>query len=60
MVVYLVADNKMIPAASAPAKILIAIPLDPDDSKELLSWAISVLARPNDEIIAIHVLGIFS
>ncbi|XP_043813235.1 probable receptor-like serine/threonine-protein kinase At5g57670 isoform X1 [Manihot esculenta] len=48
--------NKMIPAASAPAKILIAIPLDPDDSKELLSWAISVLARPNDEIIAIHVL----
>ncbi|KAJ9162847.1 hypothetical protein P3X46_022589 [Hevea brasiliensis] len=45
----------MIPV-SAPAKILMAIPLDLDDSKELLSWAISVLARPNDDIVAIHVI----
>ncbi|XP_057998607.1 probable receptor-like serine/threonine-protein kinase At5g57670 isoform X2 [Hevea brasiliensis] len=45
----------MIPV-SAPAKILMAIPLDPDDSKELLSWAISVLARPNDDIVAIHII----
>ncbi|XVE71765.1 hypothetical protein DITRI_Ditri10aG0178100 [Diplodiscus trichospermus] len=42
---------------SAPAaKILIGISLDPDDSKELLSWAIRVLAHPNDDIVALHVL----
>ncbi|MBA0726508.1 hypothetical protein Golax_002332 [Gossypium laxum] len=41
---------------SNPAKILIGISLNPDDSKELLSWAIRVLARPNDDIIALHVL----
>ncbi|GKV00512.1 hypothetical protein SLEP1_g13188 [Rubroshorea leprosula] len=39
-----------------PAKILIGISLDQDDSKELLSWAIKVLARPNDNIVAVHVL----
>ncbi|KDP43801.1 hypothetical protein JCGZ_23009 [Jatropha curcas] len=42
--------------SSSPAKILIGIPLDPNESKDLLSWAITVLARPNDEIIAIHIL----
>ncbi|MBA0750712.1 hypothetical protein Gogos_002103 [Gossypium gossypioides] len=41
---------------SNPAKILIGISLNPDDGKELLSWAIRVLARPNDDIIALHVL----
>ncbi|KAA8522783.1 hypothetical protein F0562_009206 [Nyssa sinensis] len=41
---------------SAPAKILIGIPLDPDDSKELLSWAIRILARPNDTLVASHIL----
>ncbi|XVF70091.1 hypothetical protein PTKIN_Ptkin11bG0134300 [Pterospermum kingtungense] len=41
---------------AAPAKILIGISVDPDDSKELLSWAIRVLAHPNDEIVALHVL----
>ncbi|KAL9442469.1 hypothetical protein AB3S75_020892 [Citrus x aurantiifolia] len=41
---------------SAPSKILIGISLDPNDSKELLSWAIKVLAQPNDRIVAIHVL----
>ncbi|XVE80036.1 hypothetical protein DITRI_Ditri14bG0106600 [Diplodiscus trichospermus] len=40
----------------APAKILVGISLDPDDSKELLSWAIGVLAHPNDDIVALHVL----
>ncbi|EOY31720.1 LRR receptor-like serine/threonine-protein kinase [Theobroma cacao] len=44
---------------SAPAKILIGIPLDPDVSKELLSWAIRVIAHPNDDIVALHVLGFF-
>lgn len=44
----------MIP--SAPAKILVGLSLDPDESKETLSWAIRVLARPNDSIVAIHVL----
>ncbi|OMO69296.1 hypothetical protein CCACVL1_19563 [Corchorus capsularis] len=41
---------------STPAKILIGISLDPDESKELLSWAIRVLAHPNDDIVALHVL----
>lgn len=43
--------------SSTPAKILIGISLNPDDSKELLSWAIRVLANPNDDIVALHVLG---
>ncbi|KAE8735463.1 putative receptor-like serine/threonine-protein kinase [Hibiscus syriacus] len=43
---------------SKPAKILIGIPLglDRNDSRELLSWAIRVIARPNDTIVALHVL----
>ncbi|CAL0325595.1 unnamed protein product [Lupinus luteus] len=40
----------------SPAKILIGLPLDPDESKEILSWAIRVLANPNDTIVAVHVL----
>lgn len=43
-----------------PAKILIGFSLDQDDSKVLLSWAIRVLARPNDNIVAVHVLGEFN
>ncbi|KAK6127027.1 hypothetical protein DH2020_039225 [Rehmannia glutinosa] len=42
---------------SLPAKILIGIPLDGDESKELLSWAIKVLAHPGDTIVALHVIG---
>jgi hypothetical protein len=45
----------MIPPA--PSKILIGISSDLDDSNELLSWAIRVLAQPNDTIVAIYVLG---
>ncbi|XVF34273.1 hypothetical protein REPUB_Repub18cG0045300 [Reevesia pubescens] len=41
---------------SAPTKILIGISLDQADSKELLSWAIRVLAHPKDDIVALHVL----
>ncbi|KAJ7955745.1 Receptor-like kinase [Quillaja saponaria] len=41
---------------SAPATILIGLSLDPEDSKEVLSWAIRVLAHPNDTIVAVHVL----
>ncbi|KAI4335455.1 hypothetical protein L6164_014099 [Bauhinia variegata] len=41
---------------SAPSKILIGLSSDPDDSKELLSWAVRVLARPNDTIVAVNVL----
>lgn len=44
--------------ASAPTKILIGIPSDPEDSKELLSWAIRVIAQPNDTIVALHVIGL--
>ncbi|WCJ42412.1 Protein kinase superfamily protein [Euphorbia peplus] len=38
------------------AKILVGISVDPYESKELISWAISVLAHPNDHIVAIHFL----
>ncbi|XP_057514279.1 probable receptor-like serine/threonine-protein kinase At5g57670 [Actinidia eriantha] len=41
---------------SAPAKILIGITLNPEDSKELLSWAIRTLTHPNDTLVALHVL----
>lgn len=41
----------------APARILIGISLDSDNSKELLSWAIRILTRPDDTIVALHVLG---
>ncbi|KAH6819267.1 Protein kinase superfamily protein [Perilla frutescens var. frutescens] len=40
-----------------PCKILIGIPLDADVSVELLCWAIRVLARPGDSVIALHVIG---
>ncbi|XP_065850345.1 probable receptor-like serine/threonine-protein kinase At5g57670 isoform X2 [Euphorbia lathyris] len=39
------------------AKILVGISLDPLQSKELISWAITVLAHPNDHIVAIHFLN---
>ncbi|XP_024025634.1 probable receptor-like serine/threonine-protein kinase At5g57670 [Morus notabilis] len=42
---------------STPAKILVGISLDPNESKELLSWAIRVLAHPNDNIVAVHILA---
>ncbi|KAL0428247.1 UNVERIFIED_CONTAM: putative receptor-like serine/threonine-protein kinase [Sesamum latifolium] len=45
----------MIP--SSPAKILIGISLDADESKELLHWAIEVLAKPGDTLVALHVIG---
>ncbi|KAL8265158.1 hypothetical protein R6Q59_023288 [Mikania micrantha] len=41
---------------SAPCKILIGISLDQEQSMELLSCAICNLARPNDTIIAMHIL----
>lgn len=45
----------MIP--SSPIKVVVGIPLDVEDSEELLSWAIEHLAHPNDTVIALHVLG---
>ncbi|KAK1366838.1 Concanavalin A-like lectin/glucanase, subgroup [Heracleum sosnowskyi] len=44
----------MIP--SSPTKVVVGIPLDVEDSEELLSWAIEHLAHPNDTVIALHVL----
>ncbi|PIA28554.1 hypothetical protein AQUCO_06800007v1 [Aquilegia coerulea] len=41
----------------APAKILVSVPLDADLSNELLSWAIEVAARPNDTVVALHILA---
>ncbi|XAR66680.1 Non-specific serine/threonine protein kinase [Bertholletia excelsa] len=39
-----------------PAKILIGISMNPQTSRELLSWVIRTLARPNDTVVALHVL----
>lgn len=47
---------KMIPS-TAPVTILVATPLDIDDAKHLLNWAISIFAHPNYTIIALHVIG---
>ncbi|XP_059461404.1 probable receptor-like serine/threonine-protein kinase At5g57670 [Corylus avellana] len=44
----------MIP--SSPSKILIGLSFNPEDSKEALSWAITAIARPNDTIVALHIL----
>ncbi|KAK4485553.1 hypothetical protein RD792_008196 [Penstemon davidsonii] len=41
---------------SFPAKILVGINLDADESKELLCWAIRVLAQPGDTVVAMHVI----
>ncbi|KVI01391.1 Concanavalin A-like lectin/glucanase, subgroup [Cynara cardunculus var. scolymus] len=41
---------------SAPTKILIGISFDQERSMELLSSAICNLARPNDTVVALHVL----
>ncbi|XP_076921661.1 putative receptor-like serine/threonine-protein kinase At5g57670 [Bidens hawaiensis] len=41
---------------STPSKILIGISLDQEQSMELLSCAICNLARPNDAIVAMHIL----
>ncbi|KAF9614999.1 hypothetical protein IFM89_021553 [Coptis chinensis] len=40
-----------------PAKILVNISLDVELNNELLSWAIGAAARPNDTIVALHILG---
>ncbi|KAL5066086.1 hypothetical protein RYX36_027823 [Vicia faba] len=40
----------------SPSTILIGLSLDSNDSKELLSWTIKVLAKPHDTIVAVHVL----
>ncbi|PIN01302.1 Serine/threonine protein kinase [Handroanthus impetiginosus] len=41
----------------SPAKILIGISLDADESKELLLWVTKVLAHPGDTVVAMHVIG---
>ncbi|KAF3670064.1 Receptor-like cytosolic serine/threonine-protein kinase RBK2 [Capsicum annuum] len=38
------------------SKILVGISLDVEESKEIISWAIRVLANPNDTIIAQHIV----
>lgn len=40
-----------------PAKILVGISLNAEESKELLFWAVNVLAQPNDTVVALHVLA---
>ncbi|XP_031385185.1 probable receptor-like serine/threonine-protein kinase At5g57670 isoform X2 [Punica granatum] len=43
----------MVPSAN----ILIGISSDPNRSRDLLSWAVNVLAHPNHHIVALHVLA---
>ncbi|KAJ8459443.1 hypothetical protein OPV22_032369 [Ensete ventricosum] len=38
------------------ARILVGVSLDARASSQLLSWAVTVAARPNDTVIALHVL----
>ncbi|XP_074276323.1 putative receptor-like serine/threonine-protein kinase At5g57670 isoform X2 [Silene latifolia] len=47
----------MVPCSTAPLTILVGIPLDVDEAKELLTWAINILSNPRDTIVALHVLG---
>ncbi|KAL0735013.1 hypothetical protein Bca4012_011223 [Brassica carinata] len=47
----------MIPTSEEGSnKILVAISLDRDESQNVISWAINVLAKPNDTIVALHLL----
>ncbi|XP_030523655.1 probable receptor-like serine/threonine-protein kinase At5g57670 [Rhodamnia argentea] len=41
---------------SSAANILVGISSDPSESRDLLSWAVTTLARPHDNIVALHVL----
>ncbi|XP_051142357.1 probable receptor-like serine/threonine-protein kinase At5g57670 isoform X2 [Andrographis paniculata] len=40
-----------------PAKILVGISSDAAESHDLISWAIRVVARPGDTVVAFHVIG---
>ncbi|KAF6149061.1 hypothetical protein GIB67_018639 [Kingdonia uniflora] len=50
------ADPEEIMGILAPGKILVGLSLDAEASNELLSWAIRIAARPNDTVVALHVL----
>lgn len=50
----------MMVSSTKPTKILVGISLNVEESKEILAWAIRVLANPNDTIIALHIVGEFS
>ncbi|EEC83194.1 hypothetical protein OsI_28446 [Oryza sativa Indica Group] len=39
------------------SRILVGVPNNSRGCSELLSWAIRVVARPNDSVVAVHVLG---
>lgn len=41
------------------SRILVGVPNNSRGCSELLSWAIRVVARPNDSVVAVHVLGTF-
>ncbi|MCE2054943.1 hypothetical protein HAX54_041693, partial [Datura stramonium] len=46
----------VISSSNKSSKILVGVSLDVEESKELISWAIRVLANPNDTIIALHIV----
>ncbi|XP_019256241.1 PREDICTED: probable receptor-like serine/threonine-protein kinase At5g57670 isoform X4 [Nicotiana attenuata] len=46
----------MVISSTKPTKILVGISLNVEESKEILAWAIRVLANPNDTIIALHIV----
>jgi hypothetical protein len=39
------------------SRILVGVPNNSRGCSELLSWAIRVVAKPNDSVVAVHVLG---
>ncbi|KAH9302329.1 hypothetical protein KI387_013912, partial [Taxus chinensis] len=54
-----IAENSYPPWASvtpASAEVVVGISLQEEESKELLSWAMSVAACPGDTVVALHVL----
>ncbi|KAH9309335.1 hypothetical protein KI387_037246, partial [Taxus chinensis] len=54
-----IAENSYPPWASvtpASAEVVVGISLQEEESKELLSWAMSVAACPDDTVVALHVL----
>lgn len=56
-IVFLLMDS--VDESAPSAKILVGVSLDARASFQLLSWAVTVAAHPNDTVVALHVLGSF-
>ncbi|CAD5193152.1 unnamed protein product [Musa acuminata subsp. malaccensis] len=54
-IVFLLMDS--VDESAPSAKILVGVSLDARASFQLLSWAVTVAAHPNDTVVALHVLA---